>query len=201
MSARLFPPRATVPPGTSPASRATATRRAALRARLPLTLSATALVVSLLGATPLGQAAAGAVGQVVPRAKTANFAANAGKLNGHKSSTNPKPGQIPVVGEDGKLAASIGGAGPAGPPGVSGYQMVTRQFAVTGNFTDLNVDCPSGKSVLGAGHFFRRDDSNQLVLFESRPISDMSWRFHIRNATSERRDGQSVYIICANVSS
>jgi hypothetical protein len=188
MSARLFQARAKVRP----------------KAHLPLILSATALLVSLLGSTPLGQAAARAVEQVVPRAKTANFAVNAGKLNGRRSSTNPKPGQIPVVGADGKLAASIGGvgpAGPAGPPGLSGYQMIQRQFAVTGNFTDQNLDCPGGKSVLGGGHFFRRDDASQLVLFESRPISDSTWKFNIRNGTSERRDGQSVYIICANVGS
>ncbi len=201
MSARLSPSRAKTPSGEPPASRPTAVRRAKLKPRLPLILSATALLVSLLGSTPLGQAAARAVDQVVPRAKTANFAVNAGKLNGHKSSTDPKPGQIPVVGANGKLAASIGGAGPPGPPGVSGYQMVERQFAVSGNTAELNLDCPDGKSVLGGGHYFRRNDALQLVLFESRPISNTTWRFHIQNRTSERRDGQSAYVICANVSS
>ena len=99
--------------------------------RLPLVLSATALVVALVGSTPLGNAAQNALEQV-PRAKRADFASNAGKLNGHKSSLNPKRGQIPVVGADGKLPASIGGVGPPGaqgergPAGASGYQISDR---------------------------------------------------------------------------
>jgi hypothetical protein len=200
MSARRFQIRA----GATSAAPAAHPKGAAIKARLPLVLSTSALLVAVLGSTPLGQAGAGAVLQVVPRAKTANFAVNAGKLNGRRSSPNPRPGQIPVVGADGKLAAAIGAvgaAGPAGPPGVSGYQMIERQFAVGGNTAEFNMDCPSGKKVLGAGHFFRRQDSLQLVLFESRPISDSTWRFNIQNRTSDRREGQSGYIICANVSS
>ena len=88
--------------------------------RVPLALSTTALVVALVGSTPLGQAAESALDQVVPRAKRADFAANAGKLNGHKSSVNPSRGQIPVVGTNGKLSASIGAVGPAGPAGPQG---------------------------------------------------------------------------------
>ena len=176
-----------------------------MKQRLSLILSAAALLVSVLGSTPLGQAAGSAIAQAVPRAKTADFAKNAARLNGHASSTNPKAGQIPVLGLNGKLPAAIGAVGPAGPagpqgpPGVSGYQQVTRQFAVTGNFTDVNLDCPGGKSVLGGGHFFQRADANDLRLFESRPVTGSTWRFNIRNATNERRDNQSVYIVCANV--
>ena len=84
--------------------------------RLPLILSTTALVVALVGSTPLGRAAESALEQVAPRAKKADFAANAGKLNGHRSSVNPKVGQIPVVGQNGKLPASLGAVGPAGRP-------------------------------------------------------------------------------------
>src|SRR5262249_60628443 len=68
-----------------------------MKLRLPLILSAAALVVSLLGATPLGEAARSTVAKVVPRAKTADFAKNAGRLNGHKSSAAPTAGQIPVL--------------------------------------------------------------------------------------------------------
>ena len=65
-----------------------------MRQRLPLILSATALLVSVLGATPIGQAAGGVIGKAVPLAL---FAKNAGKLNGHTSSVRPKAGQIPVL--------------------------------------------------------------------------------------------------------
>ena len=77
----------------------------------------------------------------VPRAKRADFAANAGKLNGHKSSLNPTRGQIPVVGADGKLPASIGAVGPqgdqgpAGPAGAGGYQIRDREHQRPGRRT------------------------------------------------------------------
>jgi hypothetical protein len=79
--------------------------------RAPFILSATALVVAVLGATPLGHAAGELVTAVPPFAKTAGYAKFAGsstKLNGHKSALSGAPGTIPVVGPDGKLPASIG---------------------------------------------------------------------------------------------
>jgi hypothetical protein len=176
-------------------------RLSVTRGRLPLILSAAALTIALLDSAPVGHAAARALEQVVPRAKKADFATNAGKLNGHRSAVNAIPGQIPVVGGDGKLAASLAGPpGPQGPPGVSGYQMIERQMGVN-NASALNLDCPNGKSVLAAGHYFRgRDDATNLVLAESRPISGSTWRFNILNNTGGTRQAY-VYVICANASS
>ena len=108
--------------------------------RLPLIVAATALLVALLGSTPLGRAAESALEQVVPRAKKADFAANAGKLNGHKSSVNPTRGQIPVVGADGKLAASIGAVGPKGDPGPQGGPGVSGYLRVSENVTVPDAD-------------------------------------------------------------
>ena len=143
--------------------------------RLPLVLSATALVVALVGSTPLGNAAQNAFEQV-PRAKRADFASNAGKLNGHKSSLNPKRGQIPVVGADGKLPASIGAVGPkgeqgaAGPAGAGGYQIRTENISVPcgrqRRSEPFGVSCPGGRVVLGAGYSFSEDSSsNALKLY------------------------------------
>jgi hypothetical protein len=171
-----------------------------MKNRLPLIISAVALLVSLLGATPLGQAARSTVAKVVPRAKTADFAKNAGKLNGHASSTNPSAGQIPVVGADGKLPPSIGAAGPPGAPGVSGYQQIEKQITIPGNeFRADNVDCPAGKVALGAGHYFKQGDADELSLVESRPISNSTWRFKVHNQTGGAKGNQSLYIICAKV--
>jgi hypothetical protein len=94
-----------------------------MRQRLPLVLSITALVVTLFGATPLGQAAASGLAAVPAFAKTAGFAKSAGnssKLNGHKSSITGVPGTIPVIGKDGKLPASIGAVGQQGQQGAAG---------------------------------------------------------------------------------
>lgn len=178
--------------------------------RLPITLSTTALVVTLVASTPLGHAAESALEQVVPRARTADFAANAGKLNGHRSSVNPRRGQIPVVGLNGKLSPSIGAVGPAGPAGpkgdsgpagAGGYQRIERQMSIGGQgFRAEQIECPGGKSVLGAGHLFREQDADHLVLTESRPVSNSTWRFKIENETGDEPGSQSIFVICASMS-
>jgi hypothetical protein len=175
--------------------------------RLPLIISATALLVALLGSTPLGRATESALEQVVPRAKKADFAANAGKLNGHRSSVNPKRGQIPVVGADGKLSESIGAIGPVGPKGdpgpagATGYQQIQTQISIGGQgFRAEQVECPSGKSVLGAGHLIREQDADHLSFTESRPISNSTWRFKFENETGESAGAQSMFIVCATMS-
>jgi Collagen triple helix repeat (20 copies) len=86
--------------------------------RLSIIICAGALLVACLGVTPLGQAAGRAV--AVAYAKTAGTANNAAKLNGHRSSTAPRAGQIPVLNAQGKLPASIGAVGPQGAPGPKG---------------------------------------------------------------------------------
>jgi hypothetical protein len=97
-----------------------------MRERLPLLLSATALLVAVFGATPAGHAAGRVIHAVPPFAKRAGFAKfagtadNAKRLSGHRASTSPKAGDIPVVGANGKLPTSIGAVGPPGPPGPAG---------------------------------------------------------------------------------
>ena len=91
--------------------------------RLPIILSTTALAVALLGSTPLGSAARVQFAKIVPFAKqagTAKLAVNALHLNGHAASTGAGPGTIPIVGSNGKLPASLGLGGPAGPQGLAG---------------------------------------------------------------------------------
>jgi hypothetical protein len=183
-----------------------------MKQRLPLILAATALVVALLGSTPLGRAAESALEQVVPRAKKADFAANAGKLNGHKSSINPRRGQIPVVGANGRLAPSIGAVGPAGPagaqgpqggPGMSGYLRVTENITVPDNANgnpDFGVSCPGGRSVLGGGYRFQKTHYEQLFVYESQPTSSSTWQFKIANDTGGPKP-MALFAVCANVAS
>ena len=73
--------------------------------KLPIVLSATALVVAVLGATPLGEAAYNAV----------SFARNSGAVNGIKASRTPKPGRLLALGANGKFPESVIGTGPQGP--------------------------------------------------------------------------------------
>ena len=97
-----------------------------MRQRLPLVLSASALLVAVFGATPLGHAAGRVIQAVPPFAKRAGYAKfagtadNAKRLGGHRASASPIAGDIPIVGANGKLPASIGAVGPQGPPGPAG---------------------------------------------------------------------------------
>jgi hypothetical protein len=91
-----------------------------VRARLPLVLSATALVVALFGATPLGHAVVSAVPPLATHAKTADYARNAGAVNGIKASKRPRTGWLVPLGKGGKFPASVGVAGPAGAQGPAG---------------------------------------------------------------------------------
>ena len=192
-----------------------------MKERLPLVLSASALAVALLGATPLGQAAGNVIATAVPLAAKANFATNAGKLNGRTSSTRPKAGQIPVLGTSGKLPASIGAvgppgpkgdpgakgdAGPAGPPGASGYQQVVRadvQIKAGDTNAGDDVSCPSGKSVISGGYQVSGSllsGGGDFIVREANPISNQVWRFRAYHPTGNSGT-VTLRVICASVSS
>jgi hypothetical protein len=83
--------------------------------RLPVVLSATALVVAVLGVTPVGQATSTAI--------QTHFARNANFLRGKAPSIKAGKNKIPVANKAGKLDRSwgaVGARGPAGPPGANG---------------------------------------------------------------------------------
>src|SRR5262245_57528686 len=90
-----------------------------VREKLPLVLSATARVVAVFGATPLGSAALNAV----------SFAKNAGSVNGIKASRSPKAGQLLALGANRKFPSSVVPQGPQGPAGPAG-PAATSLFAV-----------------------------------------------------------------------
>ena len=83
-----------------------------MKNRLPVVLSGTALVVAVLGVTPVGHATSDAV--ETHFAKSANF------LRGHPPSEKAGKGKIPVAGKNGKLDPSWGAVGPRGPQGPPG---------------------------------------------------------------------------------
>jgi hypothetical protein len=82
---------------------------------LPTAISLAALVVAVLGATPVGEAA----GYVV------KYALNAGKVDGIDASRVPSAGKLLPLGDDKKFPASVipaGAVAPQGPPGPGGAQ-------------------------------------------------------------------------------
>ncbi|MGH7540526.1 MAG: hypothetical protein ACRELC_05975 [Gemmatimonadota bacterium] len=117
--------------------------------RTPLILSATALAVAVLGATPLGHAAGERLAAAVPFAKSAGFAkvaGNAKKLNGRRSTLAGSPGTIPVIGRNGKLPASIGAVGSAGPEGRQGAKGDPGQKGEKGDKGSTGPEGPPGMS-------------------------------------------------------
>jgi hypothetical protein len=83
--------------------------------RLPVVLSATALVVAVLGVTPIGQATSNSI--------QTHFARNANFLRGAAPSIKAGKNKIPRANKSGKLDRSwgaVGARGPAGPAGAAG---------------------------------------------------------------------------------
>ena len=118
-----------------------------MKARLPLLLSLTALVVAVFAPQPMGNAALRAGSAVVKhalfadraqharfardavhatrsdragKAKKADFAQNAGAVNTIKASRTPTPNMLLPLDANGKLPTSIGAVGPVGPAGKAG---------------------------------------------------------------------------------
>src|SRR5581483_254304 len=85
-----------------------------MKQRVPIVLSVTAIVVAVMGATPMGHAARQALGTVPP------FATNAGSVNGIKASKTPKPGHLLPLGKNGRFPGSVVPPGPRGPSGRQG---------------------------------------------------------------------------------
>jgi hypothetical protein len=140
-----------------------------MRDRLPLILSATALLASVLGATPLGHAAYDAVvpknsvgaaqlrNGAVTNVKLRGDAVTSGKVKNHSlKAIDFKQGQLPS-GPPGPQGAKgdkgdKGAKGDPGVPGLSGYELVTKTLSVAANTgTAVQATCPTGKKVIGGG--------------------------------------------------
>jgi hypothetical protein len=87
--------------------------------RLSIAMSAAALTIAVLGSTPVGHAVT-AIPPFAAHAKKADYATNAGAVNGIKASARPRAGWLVPLGQDGKFPASVSPAGPAGPQGPKG---------------------------------------------------------------------------------
>jgi hypothetical protein len=81
-----------------------------------MALSAAALLIAVLGVTPLGGAAVQSV------TKVALYAKNAGKVGNIAASKKPKAGKLYPLGKGGKFPKSVLPNGGVGPPGAEGPQ-------------------------------------------------------------------------------
>lgn len=127
-----------------------------MKQRLPLALSAAALVVAVLGATSLGQAATTAVKRTATAMKQG---ASPASLRGQKVLRGPRGPR----GRRGRRGPA-GPAGPAGPqglqgvPGPQGIQTLTRANAWIEvppvSYETITVPCPAGQKAVSGGFAF-----------------------------------------------
>ncbi len=117
-----------------------------LKRRLPVVLSATALAVAVFGSTPVGHAVGSAVTPFAKHAKRADYATNAGAVNGIRASKLPRAGQLLPLGKDGKFPASVGLAGPAGPAGPQGPKGDKGEHGAPGPIGPKGATGPKGST-------------------------------------------------------
>jgi hypothetical protein len=195
-----------------------------VKERLPLILSSTAVVIAVLGATPVGHAVVSAVPPFAGHAKTADYATNAGAVNGIKASTRPRVGWLVALGKSGKFPASVGVAGPSGPqgpagpagavgavgatgpkgdkgsPGLSGLEENDGPIDIIGpgntNFADAS--CPSGKQAIGGGGtaFW----TYGMAINSSFRETPTTWRVYYINQTASTQNFRAL-VYCADVAS
>ena len=158
--------------------------------RLPIVLSVLALVISVLGATSAGNAAANLARGVVP--PLALFANNAGKLQGHTSSTVPAAGQIPVLDASGALPASVLRNAPSFDASKVGLTGGPATFLAVGDYTKMTAICPAGSIVIGGGF-----DAHMIIAGDIRVTASLpdegnqSWNVTVyNNPIYDRSTGQ-----------
>jgi hypothetical protein len=149
-----------------------------VRQRLPLALSAIALAVALLGATPLGHAAGDAIRGAVPLALFAN---NSAKLNGHTASTVPLAGQIPIVDATGNLSAAILRHAPFDPTRLTVANGTAIGLPV-GQTVTMTATCPAGSVVVAGGYDVTLIDAGDpRVNGEGPDSTTQSWNVEVFN--------------------
>ena len=171
-----------------------------MKAKLPLILSLVAVVVAVLGATPVGHAAkalvvpASSVGTVQLKA---NAVVSAKVKNGSLLAADFKRGQLPA-GPTGPAGAP-GAAGAAGAPGVSGLEVVTAS-TVNNNVPgtkSVTVSCPAGKKAIAGGGEIQ--SSPAYHLYVSKPLADLSGWTASGSSDSAGFWGVVVYAVCGVV--
>jgi hypothetical protein len=178
-----------------------------MTSRLALALSASALVVALLGSTSIGNAIVSNVPRnsvgpanlkrnaVGPQKLAPNAVRTGHVLDGSLLAGDFKAGQIPA-GPPGPA----GPAGPAGPPGVSQRQVVVAQSANDSNTPKIvTAICPAGKLALGGGG---RIDTLSLgpILSSTRPEGSNAWYAQAYEVVGTGGNWRlTTYVVCARV--
>jgi hypothetical protein len=127
-----------------------------MRNRLPVVLSATALVVALFGSTPVGHAVTSVV-----------FAQNAHKVDGFHASAKPRAHKLVALNGSANLPRA------ALPHGTLQGAQVVREFTGRSATSSKSVEvkCPAGKVAVGGGYSLdgKLADGSYPVVYASDP--------------------------------
>ena len=186
-----------------------------MRDRLPLIISITALLVAVLGSTPLGEAAYNAVAPnsigarelrngAVTNAKLRGDAVTSGKVqNRSLRAIDFRAGQLPAgppgpKGDKGEKGDK-GTKGDKGEPGLSGYEIVRRSVTVPANTsTSAQAACPVGKKVIGGAASIQGVPGNASTIHTNLTLDRFYDALYV-NTSAQPRQLNSV-AICAIVS-
>ena len=174
-----------------------------MRQRMPIALSTCALVVAVLGATPLGQAAR----DLVPaRNSVGTIQLKTGAVTSLKVKDRSllpldfKKNALPR-GEQGPAGptGAAGPQGPSGPAGVSGLQKVFETGAINSVATrSLNATCPAGKIAIGGGAAVVPANQAEVAITASYLQNDTTWRGSARELDSVGSNWSlNVVVVCA----
>jgi hypothetical protein len=174
-----------------------------MKPRVPIILSIAALVVAVLGSTPLGEAAAE---QLAPRNSVgtaqlrANAVVSAKVRNRSLLAIDFRRGQLPAgpAGPQGP----VGPAGQAGAPGLSGRQIAAATSANnSSSFKTVSVACPAGKQMLGGGAAITPAGTSVPVALTSSYFNGTAWVGSARETSTFSGSWiVNVIAICATVS-
>jgi hypothetical protein len=169
-----------------------------MKNRLPLVFSVTALVVAVLGATPVGEAALETVGRnSVGTIHLRNHAVTSAKVkNGSLLRADFRAGQVPTG-----PAGPAGPAGAQGAPGTSGLQTVFTTSAINSTTTrTLTATCPSGKTALGGGVAVTPATATEVAITASYLANSTTWTASAQEVNAQAVTwGLNVVVICALV--
>jgi hypothetical protein len=180
-----------------------------MRKRLPIVLSSCALVVALLGSTPLGQAARDLV---PPRFSVGTLQLKNGAVTSLKvrnyslRAIDFVPGQLPrgAQGPAGPTgpAGPAGPQGPPGPAGVSGLQKVFETGVINSVATrSLTAACPAGKIAIGGGAAVVPANQADVGLTASYLQNETTWRASARELDDVAGNWSlNIAVICAAAS-
>jgi len=179
-----------------------------MSSRLALAMSAAALVVALLGSTPLGHALASQVPRnsvgplqikrnaVGPQKIAPNAVRTGHVLDGSLLTVDFKAGQIPQGPKGDK-----GEKGDRGSPGIAEREVVTASTpSDSTNLKGLDPTCPAGKQPTGGGTILTGGTLGGQVLASSAPTLNGWFGLAYEAVATDRSWSLQVRVICAKVS-